>query len=565
MNISQQRRLWLIVAGMVLVTLAVLVRLVTFQVLREEELAEIGRSIHNYSIVARPARGIIYDRNLSVLAGNGSDYQVGVSPSLITNAENIATDLAPILGEPRHELLRKLKSDAPFILLAGRVSSDVVEAIEALSYDELQIDRLPRRIYPQGELMCHVLGYTDFDGIGGSGLEGYYQSELAGTAATATINISPLTTQKSVIAREGADLILTIDRTVQRVVEDHLEQAMAEYMAVSGTIIVMDPRTGAILAMANKPCYSPYRFFDVEEDALLNPAVSNQYEPGSVMKLITMATALDSGTVTPQTTYNDAGVFYIGGHAIYNWDRSARGVVDMTGLLANSLNIGAATIASWTGPDTFYNYFQRFGFGRPTGIDLMAEASGQMPLPGGPDWSEANLGTNAFGQGLAITPLHMISAVSALANDGYLMQPYVVQEIKGDGFERNHEPTVLSRPVSKQTADQVTAMAVNAVRTEVIGAKVEDYTVAGKTGTAEIPEGGFYHPSDTIASFIGWLPADAPEIVVLIKLDRPHASPWGSTTAAPSFAALADELVTLLDIPPDRVRLQNEVLAARAN
>jgi cell division protein FtsI/penicillin-binding protein 2 len=413
--------------------------------------------------------------------------------------------------------------------------------------------------------MCHVLGYTDFDGIGGSGLEGYYQSELAGTAATATINISPLTIQKSVIAREGADLILTIDRTVQRVVEDHLERAMAEYAAVSGTIIVMDPRTGAILAMANKPCFSPFRFFEVEEDSLLNPAVSKQYEPGSVMKLITMATALDSGTVTPQSTYNDAGVVYIGGHAIYNWDRSARGVVDMTGLLAHSLNIGAATIASWTGPDTFYNYLQRFGFGRPTGIDLMAEASGQMPLPGDPDWSESNIGTNSFGQGLAITPLHMISAVSALANGGYLMQPYIVQEIKGDGFEHIHEPTVLSRPVSKQTADQVTAMAVNAVRTEVIGAKVEEYTVAGKTGTAEIPEGGFYHPSDTIGSFIGWLPADAPEIVVLIKLDRPQVSPWGSTTAAPSFAALADELVTLLDIPPDRVRLQHDILAARAN
>jgi cell division protein FtsI/penicillin-binding protein 2 len=283
------------------------------------------------------------------------------------------------------------------------------------------------------------------------------------------------------------------------------------------------------------------------------------------MKLITMATALDSGTVTPQSTYNDAGVVYIGGHAIYNWDRSARGVVDMTGLLAHSLNIGAATIASWTGPDTFYNYLQRFGFGRPTGIDLMAEASGQMPLPGDPDWSESNIGTNSFGQGLAITPLHMISAVSALANGGYLMQPYIVQEIKGDGFEHIHEPTVLSRPVSKQTADQVTAMAVNAVRTEVIGAKVEEYTVAGKTGTAEIPEGGFYHPSDTIGSFIGWLPADAPEIVVLIKLDRPQVSPWGSTTAAPSFAALTDELVTLLDIPPDRVRLQHDILAARAN
>jgi cell division protein FtsI/penicillin-binding protein 2 len=237
----------------------------------------------------------------------------------------------------------------------------------------------------------------------------------------------------------------------------------------------------------------------------------------------------------------------------------------MTGLLANSLNVGAATIASWMGPDTFYTYYQRFGFGRPTGIDLMSEASGQMPLPGSGAWTESSLGTNAFGQGLAVTPIQMISAVSALANDGYLMQPYIVQEIHKDGQVLEHKPTVLSRPISEQTADQITAMAINAVRTEVFGAQVEGFTVAGKTGTAQIPEGGIYHPSDTIASFIGWFPADAPEVVVLIKLDRPQASPWGSTTAAPAFAELATDLAALLDIPPDSVRLQGDVLAARNN
>jgi len=413
--------------------------------------------------------------------------------------------------------------------------------------------------------MCHVLGYVDFNGNGGGGIEGYYQTELAGEAASGVVNISPLTKQESFIAREGTDLVLTIDRTVQHAVENHLLQAMNTYYAESGTIIVMDVKTGAILAMASNPCYSPYEFYDVEEEDLLNPIVSQQYEPGSVMKLITMAAALDSGTVTPSTTYNDTGIIVLGGHAMYNWDRSTRGVVDMTGLLAHSLNVGAATIASWMGPDTFYTYYQRFGFGRPTGIDLMSEASGQMPLPGSGDWTESSLGTNAFGQGLAVTPIQMISAVSALANDGYLMQPYIVQEIHKDGQVLEHKPTVLSRPISEQTADQITAMAINAVRTEVFGAQVEGFTVAGKTGTAQIPEGGIYHPSDTIASFIGWFPADAPEVVVLIKLDRPQASPWGSTTAAPAFAELATDLAALLDIPPDSVRLQGDVLAARNN
>jgi cell division protein FtsI/penicillin-binding protein 2 len=524
MNVSQQRRLWVVVALLVLFTLAVTARLVLFQVVQEEELAELGKSMHYARVVAQPARGIIYDRNLAVMAGNGSDYQVGVSPPMVVAPEELATALAPILEERRATLLTQMTSEYPYELLAGRISPEAAAAIRELpNKDVIQLDPLPRRIYPHDDLLCHILGYTDFSGIGGSGLEGFYQSELAGEAASAVLNISPLTQQESV--------------------ESHLQRAMDTYQAQSGTIIIMEPKTGAILAMANLPCYSPYHFYNADEEALLNPTVSKQYEPGSVMKLITMAAALDSGTVNPQTTYYDSGVIVLGGHPLYNWDRSARGTVDMTGLLANSLNVGAATIASWMGPDTFYNYFQRFNFGRPLGIDLMAEASGQLPLPGDSLWTETNLGTNAFGQGMATTPLQMIASVSALANDGYLMQPHIVQEIHKEDQVIRHTPTVLSRAVSEQTADTVTAMAVNAVRTEVFGAQVEGYTVAGKTGTAQIPEGGIYHPSDTIASFIGWLPADDPEIIALVKLDRPAASPWGSTTAAPAFAELATDLV----------------------
>jgi cell division protein FtsI (penicillin-binding protein 3) len=566
MTTSQHRRLGIVILAMLTITIIVVIRLASFQIIRDEELAELGRSIQIRSVVARPQRGMIYDRNMAILAGNGADYQVGVSPSLVVNPDAMATALSPILQIPRHELLLKLRSERVFELLSGRVSPDVANDLRALPFaDQLQLDALPRRAFPQEQLMCHTLGYTDFDGVGGAGLEGYYQTELAGEAAAVTINISPLTVQESVIAREGADLILTVDRTVQYTVEEHLQRAMSTYLAQSGSIIVMDPRTGAILAMASLPCYDPNQFFDAEESLFLNPATSKQYEPGSVMKLITMAAALDSGTVTPQTTYQDTGIIVLGGMSLYNWDRSARGVVDMTGLLANSLNVGAATIASWMGPDVFYSYYQRFGFGRPTGIDLMSEASGQLPLPGSETWTETNLGTNSFGQGLAVTPLQMLSAASALANNGYLMQPYVVQEVRSGDRVFRHEPTVLSRPVSEETANQVTTMAINAVRTEVYGAQVPGYTVAGKTGTSQIPEGGIYHPTDTIASFIGWLPADRPEVIVLIKLDRPRASPWGSTTAAPAFAELAIELVNLLDIPPDGVRLHGDITAVRDN
>ena len=565
MNPSQQRRLLVICAGLFIAIVVVILRMLSFQLLSADQIADLSRTIQLHNVTARPARGIIQDRNGAVLVVNGSDYQVGVSPTFIENSEEIATDLAPILGKPRHEILGALNSDETFVVLEGRVSPDVAELIRSLDYDQVQLDPLPRRMYPQGELLCHVLGYVDFENQGGSGLEGYYQVELVGVVASRLMNISPLTEQIGVIAREGADLVLTIDRTVQYAVEEHLKRVIEETGAEGGTIIVMDPRTGAILAMASLPCYRPYDYYDADEELLLNPAVSKQYEPGSVMKLITMAAALDSGTVTPQTTYEDTGVVFVGGIPVYNWDRAAYGTQDMTGLLAHSLNVGAATIATWMGPDTLYNYFQRFGYSRPLGIDVMAETGGQLPLPGDANWTETNIGTNAFGQGLAVTPLQMVSAVSALANEGYLMQPYLVQEIHKDGQVFTREPTIISRPVSKQTAYQLTAMAVNAVRTEVFGAQLEGYTVAGKTGTAQIPEGGIYHPSDTIASFIGWLPADDPELIVIVKIDRPKTSPWGSTVAAPAFSALAEDLVILLDIPPDEIRLQRDILAARTN
>ena len=281
------------------------------------------------------------------------------------------------------------------------------------------------------------------------------------------------------------------------------------------------------------------------------------------MKLITMAAALDSGAVTPASTYYDSGELYVGGHRTVNWTRLAHGTVDMTTLLGQSLNVGAATLATWMGADTFYHYMQAFGFGSPTGIDVMAEASGQMPLPGDPYWEESFLATNSYGQSIGVTPIQMITAVSALANEGKMMRPYLVQEIRRGNNVIRTEPLVISQPVSKETAQQVTAMATNAMTTAHPEALVEGFTLAGKTGTAEIAENGFYLPDQFIGTFVGWLPADAPEVVVYVKLDRPNI-PWGSQTAAPTFSKLGKELVVFMNIPPDNIRLQGEVLAARS-
>lgn len=560
MNNSQRRRMWIVATGLMLFTMVIVARLVVFQVVDGENWA--AKASYTVQIVDRPDRGTIYDRNGAVLAANTADYQISVAPRMVTQPEELASALSPILQMPRQQIMDALQSRLPYVLLAGRVSGEIAESVRQLPYYGLQIDPLPRRFYPQSDLMCHTLGYVDFEGNGGAGIEGYYQRELAGEAASGIVNISLLSERQSVVAQGGADLVLTIDRTIQHTTERHLARGIQQYGARGGTIIVMDPRTGAVLAMASLPCYDPGKFFDVDESLLLNPIVSRQYEPGSVMKLITVAAALDAGIVTPNSTYYDAGVLEVGGHRTVNWDRSAPGAVDMTTLLARSLNVGAATLATWMGPEQYYEYMRRFGFGRPTGIDLMAETAGLMPLPGDSNWAESFVATNSYGQGLAVSSLQMTAATAALANDGYMMQPYIVAERHTSHGVFRHTPTVLNRPISPETANQMSAMATTAVAREIYHAQIEGYTVAGKTGTAQIAEGGIYHPTDVIGSFIGWLPADAPELIVYVKLERPVPR-WGSMTAAPLFSELVRELVVLLDIPPDSVRLQADIMAAR--
>ena len=317
MNSSQIRRMWTVAIGMGLVLGVIILRLFVFQVVNGEEWKEVV--IENLAVTDAPERGVIYDHNGAVLAVDEWDYRLGVSPSILTDAEELVTELSPVLQVPRGQLLEQMESSQLYVVLAARISSETADAIRQLEYgDEVQLDPLPRRFYPQGNLMCHVLGFVDFDGIGGAGVEGYYQGEFAGEAASATVPISPLQRQTTVIAREGADLTLTIDRSVQYTVERHLKEALAEHGAVSGSIIVMDPRTGAIIAMAAEPCYSANNFFETEESLFYNPLVTAVYEPGSVMKLVTMAAALDSGTVTPATTYNDTRAIAVGGHVGYN-------------------------------------------------------------------------------------------------------------------------------------------------------------------------------------------------------------------------------------------------------
>jgi len=353
----------------------------------------------------------------------------------------------------------------------------------------------------------------------------------------------------------GADIYLTIDRDIQFLVESQLALAVDQTGASGGTIIVMNPRNGNILGMASWPSFDPNAFLTADVEAWRNPAISDEYEPGSVLKVLTVAAGIEAGTITPNWTYNDQGRLDICGVPVLNWDRRAYGVVDTTGLLVNSLNVGAGTIALEMGPNSFYAMMSRFGMGRLTGINLAAEADGTMLTMGDPEWSQSNLCTNAFGQGIAVTPLQLVTAVSAIANDGLMMQPNVVERIVDGDQIIWSQPTALGRPISADTAHTVRDMMVQVVNQGLDeGARLSGYTVAGKTGTAEIPIPTGYRTDRFIMSFIGFLPADDPQVIVLVKLDEPTSGNWASQVAAPVFRQLAERLVILLEIPPDAVR-----------
>jgi cell division protein FtsI/penicillin-binding protein 2 len=559
-----RKRLPFVIGGLVVVSLILLGRLasIQFQIGLTPEVVNYLETLRDggYTQTLRQAaaRGQIFDRNGEAMAVNTLEYQVGVSPQLLDNPRDAATQLSSVLGMPELEVFDKLEEDAPWVLLAPRVSAEVGRRIAALDLGSgVQLQPIPRRSYPQGPLAAHLLGFVSGDLNGFYGVEGYYQDQLVGVVRTREISNIPFEQADQVTWQEesGRDLVLTIDRDVQFLAETELARAMSDTGAEAGTIIVMNPRTGDVLALANSPAYDPNAYFQVEEAEVFNNlAISGNYEPGSVMKLVTVAGALDRGVITPDFTYLDNGALDVGGVTVQNWDRRAWGAVDATSILVNSLNVGAATVATMMGPQTFYEELEQFGFGQRTGIDLQGEEAGILFAPGDPDWSEGNLATNAFGQGVSVTPMQMLSAVNAIANGGLMMQPRVVRQIVNGDEVFNSQPTVLGRPISSEAAAAVTNMMVQVVANGLDNAAtLPGYTIAGKTGTAEIATPFGYETNSSIVTFVGFLPADDPQISVLVRLDRPRDY-WASLVAAPVFQRLAERLVVALSIPPDDER-----------
>jgi cell division protein FtsI/penicillin-binding protein 2 len=550
--------------------LVLVAQLVRWQVIEYYRFTELANAEHQDELVIPARRGEIRDRNGYLLATDYIEYDISASPQLIGKPEAVADKLKDYLDISRDELVTHLSSDQLWVPLQNGVSQTNGEAILQLDIVGIQLESRSRRVYPEGGLAAHLLGFVNDNGDGFYGIEGNYDTMLKGRPGVHAGSRSPfgdlipMASSQFIPPVAGPTLYLTIDRNVQFLIEQELEKAVRKYQAQAGSVVVMNPKTGAILGMAAYPAFDPNHYSEADKKLFPDPNVSSQYEPGSVFKILTMAAGLDAKAVGPMATIYDGGSIEVGGRVIYNWDRIGHGTVDMTDVLAQSLNVGVAQIAVALGKERFYTYVKRFGFGRLTDVDLANEGPGTVKVPQDADWYESDLGTNSFGQGIAVTPLQLAAAIGSVANQGLLMKPYVVQRIVETDRTLDVKPTVVRRAITEETAGDLTNMLADAVTQADSKALVPNYKLAGKTGTAQIPIPGGYHPTLILGSFAGYMPADDPQVLVLVIIDRPATAKWGSDTAAPTFRRIAEQLMLMLDIPPDDVRLAMSQPAATA-
>ncbi len=575
------------------ITGTVLCGLVLGQIIRiqtsasHKELSQWAEETYSYETrMQYPERGNIYDRWGNLLASNMVVYEIGVDLQEVSNPTTIAEALTSQAGLNFEDVLAAAsipfnEITARYAILIDFVRSDTVNNLKSLqeqyeqsnpggrnknapSLSGLVFTPHLQRAYPEYSLASNILGFYAFrerqSGHGYYGVEGEYDQILAGNPVQVTTPLDPNNITAVTEIRPGDSLILTIDREIQSMVENVLQKAVKNTGASSGTVIVLDPETGEILAMASTPQMNLneyWKFIELyPEGTTYNRAIGVTYEPGSVFKVITMAAALDAGAVMPETEFLDTGYIEVGGVGIYNWDRAAWGQQNMTGCLQHSLNVCLSWIATELGTDKFYQYLQSFGIGRPTNIDLAGEQYWPLSIPGDPQWYPVNLATNSFGQGVAVTPLQMAVAASAIANDGQIMAPHVVKGIIQNGQIYPISTQIIAAPIKAETARTLTDMLATSLEEESSSALVEGYRLAGKTGTAQIPIGGHYDSNVTNTSFVGWGPADDPQFLVYIWLEKPTSSIWGSVVAAPVFHDIVEQLVVLLSIPPDAQRQQ---------
>ena len=565
------RRWRTIVAGVLLGLgfLLALGRLFDLQVLRAEELAQLAGRQHQKILTVEGGRGAISDRNGKILAITMEVPSVFGAPKYVSDPRATAVRLSRVLKADARQLEAKLKSERDFVWLQRHLAPERAEGLQSLSLDGIGVIPEGRRFYPKGVMLSHVLGFGNIDNQGLEGLERRYDAVLRGERGRLVVERDAFGGAvfpkglNYVAPSPGKDLVLTIDEVIQYIAEQELAEAVTRTRAASGVVIVVEPKTGALLAMAMRPTFDPNEP-KADPNLWRNRAVSDAYEPGSTFKLVAAAAALEEKLVSPdEFIYGENGQYVVENTVVH--DHHKNGWMTFAQVLQRSSNIGMVKVVEHLAPEKLAWYINAFGFGQKTDVDLTGEQRGLVKDLH--DWSRRTRASIAMGQEIGVTPLQLVMAVSAIANGGWLMRPYVVSEVRSSTGETiaHLEPVVRRRPISAQTAKALTEIMRGAVLpggTGTLGA-VPGYDVAGKTGTAQKidPLTGGYSAMRMVSSFVGFLPADDPKLAILVVVDEPQTEHWGGTVAAPVFQRIAAQAVRHLGIVPKTE--QGQILAAR--
>jgi cell division protein FtsI/penicillin-binding protein 2 len=526
-------------------------RLFFIQFFRSSYLTSIAKKQHNQFVELEPRRGTIYDCNLKTQALNLSMDSLYATPNAIKDGdkEGIIEKLSPILGSDRAYLRDRLYRKKSFIWLARKLTAEKADAIRALKIKGLGFIKETKRIYPNSYLASHIIGFSGMDNIGLEGIERDFDKYLKGVAGWAIFLRDARQKkldiwEKMVLPVDGLDLVLTIDEVIQYIAERELDKAFKNFHAKGASIIVMDPHTGRILAMASRPSYDLNDHSSVDKDSMRNRSICDLFEPGSVFKIVTASAAIEEKKVTEEDRFFcENGSYKVGGHILH--DHRAHGTLTFRQVIEESSNIGTVKIAQLLGPDTVYQYLKAFGFGSKLGVDLSGEISGMIKPPRA--WSKTSISAIPIGQEVGVTALQLVSAISVIANGGQLMKPYIIDSVrdKQGRVIKQNKPVLIRKVISVDTAMRIKKILTGVVE-EGTGrlAKVPGFSAAGKTGTAQkLEPNGAYSHSKFVASFIGFAPAEDPLLAIVVTVDEPHPYYFGGVVAAPVFQKVAGDAI----------------------
>lgn len=548
-------------------------RLFYWQVVVADELSQKAQGQYNSSTVTNAPRGNIMASDGSFWVIRNNVWQIAANPKTIKNKpEFIASYLAPLLTENKEDMASVsamtqkinnllLKNNSSWVLIANKVNDSVKKNIQSMNIDGLIFNQNEGRFYPEASTAAQILGFVGKDSegqdVGYFGLEGYYNLPLSGKPGFVALEKDAkgvpilLRGKKEISAIKGVNLITGIDKRIQILIETKLNDGIVKYGAKGGSITVMDPYTGKILAMASSPSFDPSKFTQYSNELFKNPIISDTFEPGSIFKPIVMAAALDGNYIEPNTKCDICdGPLNVDGYQIKTWNNKYRANSTMTEVLVESDNVGMSFVAQKMGVDVFQDYIEKFGIGEKTGIDLQGEAVMSLRKRG--TWSNVDLDAASFGQGVATTGIQIVRAVAAIANGGYLVNPHVVTEIQGDGWKNKLEIQEPKRIISQKAAMEAAQMMVDAANIgESKWAKIPGFdNVAVKTGTAQIPVAGHYDAKNTNHSFVGFAPVGKPKFIMLVTLQSPQSSLWAAETAAPLWYNIARDIFPYLGVQP---------------